>query len=71
MRQVHGVLKNGYIELDEQPDWPQGERVLVKLLPGQEIQSPNRSPSFDAALAEVNERYGEALRRLAEGPEGS
>ena len=32
MDQVLGTLKDGRIVLDEQPDWPEGQRVSVTLV---------------------------------------
>jgi hypothetical protein len=38
MDQVLGRLKNGRIVLDEQPDWPEGQRVWV--MPGLDDKPP-------------------------------
>jgi hypothetical protein len=105
MDQVLGRLKDGRIVLDEQPDWPEGQRVWV--MPGLDDEPPGMvlprvrlpdgrkvpiddSPEhlkllaeqmgegetmqmtedeerrFYEALDEVNARYGNALKRMAE-----
>ncbi len=66
MDQVLGTLKNGRIVLDEQPDWPQGQKVLIRLLTDEGEAAPNRNDDLQTVLAEVNDRYGKALKKLAE-----
>jgi hypothetical protein len=67
MDQVLGTLKDGRIVLDEQPDWPEGQRVWV--MPGLDDEPPgtvlpwvclpdgrrvpiNGSPEHDQLLAQ-------------------
>ncbi|MCI0357749.1 MAG: hypothetical protein L0211_04585 [Planctomycetaceae bacterium] len=66
MAEALGTYRNGRIVLDEQPNWPDGTKVLIRLLPDQGVPATDRNDDFRAALAEVNVRYRKALKKLAE-----